>query len=294
MAQIVGGVGLSHSSFMVSNPGQADEDQASRAFAAYARASAYVQRLAPDALVVFGTDHFNSFFLDNLPQFCIGVGDRYDGCEDNMPPMAVPGAEQLANDVLTGLLERGFDPALSQDLNLDHSFFSPLHFLTPALDVPVVPIVTNAITGPFPPPRRSFEFGAAVRETLRGSTACGRVVVVGSGGLSHWPGTTEHGRINEEFDRIFLQHFAAADLPWLTQLSTADLLHHAGNGGQELRNWLALRGCLPTEEVTVEFYEPIPGWLGGWAVATIAGQDVESSTAVSASAALHASSVSHD
>jgi hypothetical protein len=115
----------------------------------------------------------------------------------------------------------------------------------------------------------------AVGEALRTSKAHGRVMVVGSGGLSHWPGTAEHGRVNEQFDREFLRHFAADDLSWLSGLTTRDLFDNAGNGGQELRNWLALRGCLRGQAAEIDFYEPIPGWLVGWAVATMTAPAVK-------------------
>ncbi len=37
----------------------------------------------------------------------------------------------------------------------------------------------------------------------------------------------------------------------------------AGNGGQEIRNWIAVLGALPDRKGEVLAYEPVPEWLAG-------------------------------
>ena len=70
MAQIQGFIAISHSPFW-NMAEDVDGAGAEFAHAAY-RARALVAEHAPDALVVFGPDHFRNFFYDVMPAFCIG------------------------------------------------------------------------------------------------------------------------------------------------------------------------------------------------------------------------------
>ena len=99
--------------------------------------------MRPDALVVFTADHMNTFFLDNLPLFSVGVADRTTGPNDGTPALPrydVPVAEGLAAHVRERGIAAGFDLALTQEFAVDHSVLVPLHFLTPAMRIPIVPL----------------------------------------------------------------------------------------------------------------------------------------------------------
>jgi aromatic ring-opening dioxygenase catalytic subunit (LigB family) len=238
-------------------------------YAAYARVRAELTALSVDALVVYGTDHLNSYFFDLLPQWCLGRGDTFDGWADNVPRYTAKGHPELAGATLTGLLGRGFEPAFSDAMRLDHAFFSVLHFITPEMDVPIVPIFQNCIAPPYPTPARSYAFGKAVGDAIRASPTDARVAVIGSGGLSHWIGGPKHGGVDAEADREFLDRFAADDVGWLTGLDDATIERRYGNGGHELRNWLSVRGSLAGAAVEEFFYAPMHGWWLGTAVAAL-------------------------
>lgn len=269
MAEIVGGYALSHSSFMVSNPDLVTEDVAQRCYEAYGKVRTELAALEPDILVLLGTDHFNTFSYETMPQWCVGRGDAHQGWADNIPMYEIPGAPRLAADVIDSLLQQGFEPSFSDEMRLDHSFMSPLHFIAPEMDVPVVPIFQNCITRPMLTPRRAYDLGAALRRAIESSEVEGRVVVLGSGGLSHWLGGPEHGRVNSDFDHEFLRHFTDGDQEWLTHFTDDDIERLAGNGGHEIRNWLTVRGCLPTGSVDVLYYEKIPSWFVGAGIARV-------------------------
>ena len=118
----------------------------------------------PDVIVMFDTDHLNTFFLDNLPIFAVGVDKKFNGPNDEpreMPVYKIPSAVDLAAHIRKVAVETGFDAALTQQFSVDHSIAVPLHFLTPEMHVPVVPFF---ISGHF---RRCRRRGAAMRSAKR-------------------------------------------------------------------------------------------------------------------------------
>ena len=142
MAKIVAGFGVPH------NPGnpEAVRKGATEIGALYGKIAEEVRRAELDALVVFSSDHMNTFFLDNLPLFAVGVTDQSAGPNDGtlMPRYDVPVHEALAGHVRKSGLRNSFDLAVSQEFELDHTFMVPLHFLTPGLTTPIVPVfITN-------------------------------------------------------------------------------------------------------------------------------------------------------
>jgi protocatechuate 4,5-dioxygenase beta chain len=107
--------------------------------------------------------------------------------------------------------------------------------------------------------------GGFVGEFIRSRPAAERVALVATGGISHWVGTTETGRINPDWDHHVLDCIARADLEPLLRLSRDDIERDGGNGGQEIRNWLALLGAVPGWKGEALAYEPVPEWITGCA-----------------------------
>jgi aromatic ring-opening dioxygenase catalytic subunit (LigB family) len=102
--------------------------------------------LRPDLIVMFDTDHLNTFFLDNLPIFAVGVTERFKGPNDeprDVPDYTIKSVPDFAAHLRRLGIEAGFDLALLQEFTVDHSVVVPLHFMTPQMQVPVVPIFIN-------------------------------------------------------------------------------------------------------------------------------------------------------
>ncbi|HEX9834524.1 MAG TPA: 3-carboxyethylcatechol 2,3-dioxygenase, partial [Mycobacterium sp.] len=152
---------------------------------ALAAARGFVADFDPELVVIFSPDHYNGFFYRTMPPFCIGtsalgVGDygTYAG------PLVVP--EGIATDCARAVLESGVDVALSASMDVDHGTVQPLEKLFgDATSRPVIPIFINSVATPLGPLRRVRALGAAVGTYL--ATLGKRVLVVGSGGLSHDP-----------------------------------------------------------------------------------------------------------
>jgi hypothetical protein len=123
-----------------------------------------------------------------------------------------------------------------------------------------VPIVINTLAEPQPSVRRCLALGRVVGEVARRSPR--RIGIVATGGMSHDPGERNHGRIDSDFDRRFLDHMARGDIDGLGCYSVADLAA-AGAGAIELLGWIALAGALGSFSGDVIFYEAVQPWATG-------------------------------
>src|SRR5882724_11921437 len=209
MAEIIAGIATSHVPFLAMHPQfeMAEEGQRTRVVAGLDEARKLIEQTRPDAIVIFSTDHFDRCFYDNLPPFLVGVGEEAEGPINewlHMPKVKLKIASELSRFIVSGGLENGVDFALSQDLPLDHAEVVPLSYLTPNWDIPIVPIVVNAFAPPMPSLKRCVHVGAFVRAVIERWPEPKRVAVIGTGGLSHWVGLPETGKVNAEFDRWFL------------------------------------------------------------------------------------------
>jgi|AP12_2_1047962.scaffolds.fasta_scaffold36585_1 2,3-dihydroxyphenylpropionate 1,2-dioxygenase len=177
----------SHSPLLLGSLEPADREARDGFFKGMKSAGEWLRSCDPELLVVFGPDHFTGLFYDMMPAFCIGAAATASRDWD-LPPgeLSVPG--QIALDCHRFVSDAGFDPAISYRLTVDHGTTIPLHELVGSVDAfPVLPIVVNCVSVTRPSFKRVREFGAAVGRFLRGLDR--RVVIIGSGGLSHDPPT---------------------------------------------------------------------------------------------------------
>jgi hypothetical protein len=166
--------------------------------------------LRPDVLVIFGDDQAECFDFNNFPGLAVYLGETMTG-----RGTTAPGHPRLATAVLTGLLERGFDPAFMMDLpkpdvGMSHAITTPVAFFTDG-DIPTVPVLINAYFAPQLTGKRCFEIGAAVRTIIDDYPEDLRVVAIGSGGLWHTPAQTQSW-LNEDFDRQGLKYLEAGEI----------------------------------------------------------------------------------
>jgi 2,3-dihydroxyphenylpropionate 1,2-dioxygenase len=230
-----------------------------------------VEASRPDALVVIGAEHFANFFMNNMPAICVGMGEHYEGpIEDEawlgIKHARVPGAAELSKRLITEVMQ-DIDLAYAQEWKFDHGIMVPLSFLTPRYDLPVIPVNINCQGPPLIPLKRCYEFGRALRR------ACDRVpqriAVIGTGGISHWPATPDSGKINERWDREFLERFLNNRREELVAYKDDDTWREAGQGGFEIRTYIALAGSVEGCTGELWFYAPIPIFAVGCTIAVM-------------------------
>src|SRR5438132_11409592 len=167
----------------------APKEQADKIIGSYHKLQAMLDATKPDALLAISVEHWANFFLNQMPAFCIGRADHYEGPVEEwlgVPKTRVPGDPDLATAVIDACFEGGFDPSFSDELLFDHATMIPIHFLTPNSDIPVVPLIVNTLTPPMPSAKRCYALGSFLGKALEKTSK--RVAVVATGGLSHWPG----------------------------------------------------------------------------------------------------------
>ncbi|AEF38627.1 3-carboxyethylcatechol 2,3-dioxygenase [Hoyosella subflava] len=148
-------------------------------------ARAFVRDFDPELVVMFAPDHYNGFFYDMMPPFCIGASAHSVG-DYGLPTGDLSVDKAAAYDIGASVLAQGVDLAISEDMQVDHGFVQPLLFLFDTLQsVPIVPIFINCVASPLGPARRSMDLGSAVGAALADDDR--RILLVGSGGLSHDP-----------------------------------------------------------------------------------------------------------
>jgi len=271
--RVVGAFATSHSPGITGFPERADAARREPIERAFAEVRNRIAALEPDALVVVSVEHFTNFFLANLPAFAVCTSDSYLGPVTremgdflNVEQHQYPGAAGLGRHLYEFALESEFDPSLVEGgLAFDENFCVPLKHLDPDSSYPLVPVIVNGVNPPWPTARRCYNFGRMVRAAIEAQDEYQRVVVVGTGGLSHWVGMPESGTINEDFDRDFLARLEAGDADRLSAYSQAEI-DLAGNGAHEIRTWLVAAGAASAPFETLA-YEPVPEWLTGTAVA---------------------------
>jgi protocatechuate 4,5-dioxygenase beta chain len=159
-----------------------------------------------------------------------------------------------------------FDLVTCQEMRVDHAFTLPMALLWPdqAWPVRVVPVCINTVLFPLPSAARCWKLGQAVGRAVQAWDRDARVVVLGTGGLSHQLEGERAGHINKAFDLRFLDSLTR-DPQWATRWSINDLVREAGTQGIELLMWLAARAAPPGEvrELHRNYHIPISNTAAG-------------------------------
>ena len=176
---------FSHSPLMLGPLEAADKKAGEDWQASLAELDNWVRDYDPELIAVFYPDHFNGFFYRTMPSFCIGTAAR-GGIDWDIEPGPLDVPADIALGCIESVREAGVDVTLSHRMLVDHGVTLPLKFFGGGLDArPCLPIMVNCNAPPYPSFRRVRQFGESVGRYL--SSLDKRVLVVGSGGLSHDP-----------------------------------------------------------------------------------------------------------
>ncbi|MFO7276766.1 MAG: class III extradiol dioxygenase family protein [Pseudomonadota bacterium] len=228
----------------------------------------WLARVKPDVAVLIYNDHGLNFFLDNLPTFAVGAAPVYHNADEGwgLPPFgSFAGDPRLSWHVIECLIEDEFDIATCQQVVVDHAFSIPMLLLWPdERPVRTVPILINTVQHPLPSPVRCAKFGRAIGRALESYEEDIRIVVVGTGGLSHQLEGTRAGFINKAFDLECIDSLAT-DPSRLTRYTSRELVALAGAQGVEILNWITARAALEgaVREIHRNYHIPISNTAAG-------------------------------
>ena len=213
-----------------------------------------------EAVIVIAAEHFANFFMNNMPSFAIGMADFYDGpIEDpgwlGIEKFRAPGNRDLSQQLISEVMQT-VDVAYAEEWLFDHGIAVPLHFLTPRFDLPVIPVNINCQGPPLTPLHRAWAFGEALRRAAESVPE--KIAIVGTGGISHWPATPDSGKINWAWDQDFMAKWCDNDRDALLEYDDLQVYADAGQGGFEIRTFLAVSAAAGGAQGTVHFMEPIP------------------------------------
>ena len=272
MATIIGGITTSH----IPAIGNAiarklfDDSYWKPFFDGYPPVRMWLEEQQPDAAVIVYNDHGLNFFLDKLPTFAIGAAEEYQNADEGWGLKTLPsypGDPGLSWHIIESLVNDEFDITMCQEMAVDHGFSVPVSLLwgdEPRAAVKLVPLEVNTVQHPLPTPARCYKLGKALGRAIESYPEDMKVVVVGTGGLSHQLEGKRAGFINKEFDLMCMEKIVT-DPEALTRYSIPELVELAGSQGPELIQWLIMRGAL-TGKVTKlhsNFHIPISNTASG-------------------------------
>lgn len=259
MATIVGGFVMPHDPLIFINPQKKDRKAVMHGFEVIRDR---IDQLNADTAIIIGADHYILFGPDCLPQMVIGTGDAY-GPIDQLPGLARRPAvvnDELAKYIRDDGHRSGFDWATSKSMGYDHAIGTPAQMCLSSPDIPIIPIYLASGVEPYIPLKRAYELGQQIGRAVSQYQGNDRVVVLGSGGISHWVGMAEMGRINSDFDEMVLNAVITGDVDALLALSDDEILDQGGNGAMEIRQFVCTMGAVENERGSIIAYEP---WSGG-------------------------------
>ena len=275
MAKIVGGIATTH----VPSIGKAIADKKQNDpywrpfFKGFDFVHYWLAREKPDVAVVFYNDHGLNFFLDKLPTFAVGSAVQYRNEDEGwgIPvSRSISGDPELSWYLINALVADEFDITMCQDMLVDHAVTIPLALMWPGekwQGIKIVPVSINTVQHPLPSLSRCFKLGRSIGRAVENYGKDLRVMMVGTGGLSHQLDGKRAGFINKEFDKLCMDKIVS-EPETLTRYSIHDLVAEAGAQGVEFLNWMAMRGALTgaITEVHRNYHIPISNTAAATAV----------------------------
>ncbi|GAA6199210.1 class III extradiol dioxygenase family protein [Aquicoccus sp. SU-CL01552] len=253
MAKILGGLTTSHIPAVGNaiHNGLFDDPYWKPFFDGYPPIRDWLDEHKPDLAINIYNDHGLGFFLDKMPTFAIGAAHEYRNEDEGwgipqLPPF--PGAPEVSWHIIESMVEQEFDITSCQELAVDHGFVVPMQLFWPGApnnpDMPrSIPISANTVQHPIPTLKRALDFGKALRRAIESYPEDLKVVVLGTGGLSHQLDGERAGFINKEFDQYCMEKIVD-DPEALTKISRMELVEKAGAQGTEFLMWMMMRGAL--------------------------------------------------
>jgi protocatechuate 4,5-dioxygenase beta chain len=262
MAHISAGVGSSHVPAIGAalDLGKTAEPYWAPLFKGFEPTREWIAREKPDVIILVYNDHASAFSLEVIPTFAIGCAAEFNPADEGWGPRKVPvvqGHPGLAWHMAEKLILDEFDITIVNKMDVDHGLTVPLSLMfgqPEAWPCPVIPLAVNVIQYPPPTGNRCFNLGKAIQRAVASYPEDLKVMIFGTGGLSHQLQGPRAGLINKAWDKAFLDRISH-DPAGLAAIPHLDYLREAGSEGIEMVMWLIMRGALDERvEETYRFY----------------------------------------
>jgi protocatechuate 4,5-dioxygenase beta chain len=265
MAEIIAGVACSHvpAIGVAIDQGKTDEPYWQPLFQGFERSREWMSELKPDVAIVVYNDHATAFSLEMIPTFALGCADAFQPADEGWGPRPVPlvqGHPELAWHIAQSVILDEFDLTIVNRMEVDHGLTVPLSLMCGQPDAwpcPVIPLCVNVVQYPPPTGNRCFNLGKAIRRAVQSFDRDLRVVIFGTGGMSHQLQAQRAGLINPVFDNQFMDELVS-NPESVTRIPHVDYLREAGSEGIELVMWLVMRGALDAEVRQVHRHYHVP------------------------------------
>jgi protocatechuate 4,5-dioxygenase beta chain len=262
VARITAGVATSHVPAIGAalDNGRSGEPYWQPLFAGYEASKRWIAEEKPDVVILVYNDHASAFSLELIPTFAIGCADEFAPADEGWGPRPVPvvkGHPELAWHLVEKLILDEFDMTIVNKMDVDHGLTVPLSLMfgqPEAWPCKVIPLAVNVVQYPPPTGHRCYQLGKAIRRAVESFPEDLKVVVFGTGGMSHQLQGPRAGLINKDFDNLFLDQLIS-DPAAASMIPHLDYVREAGSEGIELVMWLIMRGALDAKvEVVHRFY----------------------------------------
>jgi protocatechuate 4,5-dioxygenase beta chain len=265
VARIIAGIGTSHIPAIGAalDNGKTKEPYWRPVFEGFERSKEWIAKLKPDVCIVVYNDHASAFSLDLVPTFALGVGAEFAVADEGWGPRPVPpvkGHPELAWHIVQSVVLDEFDITIVNRMDVDHGMTVPLSLMFGQPDewpCPIVPLCVNVVVYPVPTGHRCYMLGKAIRKAVESFDPDLRVVIFGTGGMSHQLQGPRAGLINKEFDKRFLDNLTR-DPAALVGIPHIEYLRDTGSEGIEMVMWLIMRGALDDDVKEVYRFYHVP------------------------------------
>lgn len=242
MAKLVSAFACSHAPQIITTPRITDEyvGQVKRVQQGLMDIGKKLKNEDIDLLIMIGADHLESLFFDNYPMILLPTVETAGGqFADEKYEYSVD--LESSKILLKSLVSMGFDISFSQKFKLDHPFRSPLKWIEKEFLPQILPIHINSNIPPVISTKRAYEFGKSIRRAVELNLAKDkRVAIIGTGGLSHYPGTPLYGKVDIDFDRKLLRLIEEGKGENILKFTDEELQQ---SGNLEIRTWMTPMGA---------------------------------------------------
>jgi protocatechuate 4,5-dioxygenase, beta chain len=223
----------------------------------------WIAEVNPDVIILVYNDHASAFSVDLIPTFALGCAAEFPPADEGWGPRPVPvvvGHPDLACHIAESVILDEFDLTIANKMDVDHGLTVPLSLMfgqPAAWPCKIIPLPVNVVQYPPPTGHRCYMFGKAIRKAVESYPQDLRVVIFGTGGMSHQLQGKRAGLINREFDTRFLDNLVT-DPVALTRIPFLEYVREAGSEAIELVMWLIARGALDEKVREVYRFYHVP------------------------------------